>query len=253
MHDTPPHRPTIALTAAHVARVAPGDGPLYTPGWRMLGDGDLDLLADRLTRGRPRPIPVFAYGSLIWNPGFAVQARRRATALGWHRSFSISLDHFRGSPERPGLMLALDAGGCCEGVLLEIAEGTERQSLRAILRRELVAHELAANAAWIDVETEQGQGQALTFYAGPVGTQLAMLSVEEQARRLARAAGAAGTGAEYLLRTVHGLAEHGIHDPYIWRLQQLVAAEIDALDHQTQAVIAATAPDTRSGRPAGRA
>lgn len=231
MHDTPPRQPLIALTAAHVARVAPGDGPLHTPGWRMLEDHDLDLLADRLTRDRPRPIPVFAYGSLIWNPGFAVQSRRRATAEGWHRSFSISLDHFRGSPDRPGLMLALASGGRCEGVLLEIAQGTEQQSLRAILRRELVAHELAANAAWIDVETDSGRGQALTFYAGPVGTQVAMLSVEEQARRLARAAGAAGTGAEYLLRTVHGLADHGIHDPYIWRLQQLVAEEIDALGH----------------------
>ena len=231
MRDTPPHTPPIALTAAHVARVAPGEGPLHSPHYRMLDDGDLDLLADRLTRDRPRPIPVFAYGSLIWNPGFAVQSCRRATAVGWHRSFSISLDHFRGSPDRPGLMLALAAGGQCDGVLLEIAPGTEQQSLRAILRRELVAHELAANAVWIDVETEAGPGQALTFYADPVGTQLAMLSVEEQARRLARAAGAAGTGAEYLLRTVHGLAEHGIHDPYIWRLQQLVADEIEAIDH----------------------
>jgi cation transport protein ChaC len=54
------------------------------------------------------------------------------------------------------------------------------------------------------------------------------LTIEEQARRLARAAGAAGTGAEYLLRTVHGLAQFGIHDDYIWRLQHLVAMEIEA-------------------------
>ncbi|MFC3567892.1 gamma-glutamylcyclotransferase [Paracoccus sp. TOH] len=218
----------IALSDDHVARVAAAEGPLHDPRWRMLEDDDLDLLADRLTRGRPRPIPVFAYGSLIWNPGFAVGARRRATALGWHRSFSISLEHFRGTPDRPGLMLALASGGCCDGLVLDIAPGTETQSLRAILRRELVAHELAANACWIEVETERGREPALTFYADPVGTQLAELTVEEQARRLARAAGAAGSGAEYLLRTVRGLAEHGIHDDYIWTLQQLVAEEIDA-------------------------
>ena len=51
-----------------------------------------------------------------------------------------------------------------------------------------------------------------------------------QARRLAQAAGAAGSGAEYLLRTARGLAEHGIHDDYIWTLQHLVAAEIEAMD-----------------------
>ncbi|MEG4644228.1 gamma-glutamylcyclotransferase [Paracoccus sp. APAP_BH8] len=218
----------IVLSDDHVARVAAAEGPLHDPRWRMLEDADLDRLAQRLTQDRPRPIPVFAYGSLIWNPGFAVGARRRATAIGWHRSFSISLDHFRGTPERPGLMLALASGGSCEGLVLEIAEGSEAESLRAILRRELVAHELSANACWIEVETRRGREPALTFYADPVGTQRAELTVAEQARRLARAAGAAGSGAEYLLRTVRGLAEHGIHDDYIWTLQKLVAEEIEA-------------------------
>jgi len=218
----------ITLSDHHVACIPLADGPLHDPRWRMLDDADLDRLAEMLTAGRPRPIPVFAYGSLIWNPGFAVEARRRARAIGWHRSFSITLDHFRGSPERPGLMLALASGGECEGLLLDIAQGTEAQSLRDILRRELVAHELAANACWIAVETARGREEALTFYADPVGTPTARLTVREQARLLARAAGAAGSGAEYLLRTVRGLAEHGIHDDYIWTLQHHVAEEIEA-------------------------
>ncbi|MCZ0963399.1 gamma-glutamylcyclotransferase [Paracoccus benzoatiresistens] len=218
----------IVLSDTHVAQIPSVEGPLHDPRWRMLEDADLDSLAEDLTRGRPRPVPIFAYGSLIWNPGFAVQARRRATAVGWHRSFSISLDHFRGSPERPGLMLALASGGQCEGLVLDIAEGTETESLRAILKRELVAHELTANACWIAVDTDSGREEALTFYADPVGTQTARLTIREQAHRLARAAGAAGSGAEYLLRTVRGLAEHGIHDDYIWALQHQVAEEIEA-------------------------
>ena len=224
------HRP-IRLSEAHVARIPPacGEEPLHDPGWRILEDADLDQLAARLTQGRPHPIPIFAYGSLIWKPGFEVGGHRRARAIGWHRSFSISLDRFRGSPDRPGLMLALASGGSCEGLILDIAAGTEAESMRAILRRELVAHELVANACWIAVETDRGREEALTFYAGPIGTQLAELSIEEQALRLARAAGAAGTGAEYLLRTARGLAEHGIHDDYIWTLQQLVAEEIEAV------------------------
>lgn len=218
----------IRLSEHHLARIAPGAGPLHDPRWRALSDADLDRLALRLTKDRPRPIPIFAYGSLIWNPGFAVGARHRATAIGWHRSFSIQLDHFRGSPERPGLMLALASGGACEGVVLEVAPDDEAASLRALLRRELVAHELAANARWIEVETAAGRQQALTFYADPVGTRTASLPVEEQARRLARAAGAGGSGAEYLLRTARGLAALGIEDDYIWHLQELVAQELDA-------------------------
>lgn len=220
----------LSLTDQHVARVPAADGLLYDPAWRMLEDHDLDRLAARLTEGRPRPVPVFAYGSLIWNPGFAVGGRRRAIAKGWHRQFSISLNHFRGTPERPGLMLALASGGSCEGLLMEIAPGTETQSLRDILRRELVAHELTANACWIEVETERGTEPALTFYADPVEAQIAKLSLDEQARRLATAAGAAGSGAEYLLRTARGLEEFGIHDDYIWTLQHLVATRIDALN-----------------------
>ncbi len=217
----------LVLSDDHIMRVAPAEGELYNPLWRMLEDADLDSLAERLTTGRPRPIPIFAYGSLIWNPGFEVQARRRGKAIGWHRDFSLSLDHFRGTPERPGLMLALTSGGSCEGLVLEIAEGTETQSLRSILKRELVAHELAANACWIQIETERGREDALTFYADPVDAPVVRVTVAEQARRLAHAAGAAGSGAEYLLRTARGLAEWGIHDEYIWTLQRLVADEID--------------------------
>jgi len=230
MRDTDPACYTpLALTPAHVARAHREVAePPYDPCWTLLTDDDLDALADALTVGRPRPVPIFAYGSLIWNPGFTVGGVRKATAPGWHRSFCIDLNHWRGSPDCPGLMLALETGGNCTGLVMEIAPGTERESLRAILRRELVAHELADNARWITVETERGTEEALTFYAGTVGQALVHLSVEEQARRLAHACGHAGSGAEYLQCTAGALAVHGLHDPYIWRLQHLVAEEIES-------------------------
>ena len=219
---------TLRLTEAHVrAATRIVEGPLHDPRWHLLDDSDLDRLTATLTQDKPNPIPIFAYGSLIWNPGFAVGRRQRARAVGWHRSFSIPLDHFRGSPEQPGLMLALASGGVCDGMVLEIAPGTEAESMRAVLARELVAHELAANTRWITVETDQGVSQALTFYADPVGFDLADLSIQDQARRLAHANGVGGSGCEYLLRTAQGLEAEGLHDPYIWELQDLVAAEID--------------------------
>ncbi|WBU61844.1 gamma-glutamylcyclotransferase [Paracoccus albus] len=203
------------------------DGLLYRPEWHLLEEADLDRLAEQLIGNRQRPIPIFAYGSLIWNPGFAVAARHRATAIGWHRQFNIPLDHFRGTPELPGLMLALASGGSCEGLVMEIEPGTETESMRAILKRELVARELSGNARWIEVETAQGRSEALTFYADPVDIDLTDLPVAEQARLLSRANGAAGSGAEYLQRTAQGLQQAGIHDAYIWQLQDLVASEIE--------------------------
>lgn len=52
---------------------------------------------------------VFGYGSLIWDPGFPVAERAVARASGWHRSFCMRSVHHRGTPEDPGLVLALDA------------------------------------------------------------------------------------------------------------------------------------------------
>lgn len=229
MFDHDRAAPTLALTPAHVARAHREVAePPYDARWTLLTDDELDALALRLTQGRPQPVPIFAYGSLIWNPGFEVAGIRRATAKGWHRSFCIELNHWRGSPDCPGLMLALESGGSCTGLLLEVAPGTERESLRAILKRELVAQELVDNARWITVETERGTEEALTFYADPIGSTPVSLPVEAQAQRLAHACGHAGSGAEYLQRTAAALTALGLDDAYVWRLQQLVAAEIDS-------------------------
>jgi cation transport protein ChaC len=72
---------------------------------------------------------VFGYGSLLWNPGFPVAETRVARLEGWHRSFCMSSIHHRGTPEHPGLVLALDRA---EG---RIATGLGSGSRRATPRR----------------------------------------------------------------------------------------------------------------------
>ena len=51
---------------------------------------------------------VFGYGSLLWNPGFEYVQCQLATLSGYHRSFCMRSIHHRGTPEAPGLVLALD-------------------------------------------------------------------------------------------------------------------------------------------------
>src|SRR3546814_13131028 len=57
---------------------------------------------------------VFGYGSLMWNPAFHYAEKRAGTVHGWHRGYRLWTPVGRGSPERPGLMLALDRGGRAE-------------------------------------------------------------------------------------------------------------------------------------------
>ena len=54
---------------------------------------------------------VFGYGSLMWRPDFDYLERRSARIHGWRRSLCILSHVYRGTPERPGLVLGLDRGG----------------------------------------------------------------------------------------------------------------------------------------------
>ena len=72
---------------------------------------------------------VFGYGSLMWNPAFHHAEQRAARLAGWHRSFCFWNTFGRGSPENPGLTLALESGGSCLGVALRIAAADVRSEL----------------------------------------------------------------------------------------------------------------------------
>jgi len=158
-------------------------------------DAEVEAIVARLLAARAvEPVWVFAYGSLIWKPVFAPAAARRALARGWHRSFCIELVTWRGTPEAPGLMMALAPGGSCAGLALRLDAATATADLAGLVRREMPIRALTGNARWITVETADGPLQALTFYASPVGTRTShRLPPETVARRLALACGHAGS------------------------------------------------------------
>jgi len=80
---------------------------------------------------------------------------------------------------------------------------------------------------WIEVRSGSEKFRALAFWTAPrADASYVKLPIEQQAFLLARAAGHIGTCAEYLHNTIVKLHEHGIHDSYLWRLQELVADEV---------------------------
>jgi len=222
----------MRLTAEHVAlslRPEPDLG--HDPRWRPLEDPEVDALAARLdAECGAGPLWVFAYGSLIWKPDFEAVDQRRATAHGWHRSFCLKMTRWRGSPQQTGLMLALARGGSCEGVIYRLPDAGRRNQIRRVVKREIRFHHALSMVRWIPVRTAAGRERALVFWAGPSGERVTgKLPLEEVAWTLARACGSVGSCAEYLYNTVSHLEDHGIRDRNLWRLQELVAEEIERL------------------------
>ena len=223
----------MRLTEAHVRLVhREVEDPGAWPGMEHFTEAQYDAHLAEFLDGRPKgPVGVFAYGSLIWKRVFEPAREHPATALGWHRAFSLRQKRFRGTPERPGLMMQIDRGGSCEGVLQMVPEGREWEVLSDLWRREMTVRPPSYVPRWIEVRVrgEAGTLAAIAFTANVEGPNYAGgLEPQEVAECLAGACGHWGSGAEYLRQTVESLEREGIHDPYLWDLQERVAAIIEA-------------------------
>ncbi|HWA19243.1 MAG TPA: gamma-glutamylcyclotransferase [Devosia sp.] len=224
----------MRLSERHVAllrREIADPGPQLLEGFRHASDRDFDTeVGGMLATRPPGPFWLFAYGSLIWKPETAFEAKRTAVVRGWHRRFCLGWDYrYRGSREEPALMLALDRGGQCKGVAYRLPEASLGSELDKLIRREMSTVPSAFPWRWIDVLTDEGSVTALTFAMNrKSGRYVADLSEEQLVEMLATARGFRGSMAEYLFATVSKLEELGIHDRSLWHLQALVADRIDA-------------------------
>jgi len=225
------HRP-LQLTPELVAivhRVVEDAGP--EPGVTYHSEAEFD----EVTRGilsqhlEDTDLWLFAYGSLIWKPEIEHSEERMATVHGWRRSFCLKANRWRGTVDQPGLVMMLDRGGQCRGVVFRIDPDRVTHSLGKLVRREMDAKPPSQVPRWITAATQKGKVKALAFVSNPNGPNyVGDLTIEQVADRLSIACGHWGSGADYLYNTVHALQDRGVHDSYLWRLQSLVADRIVA-------------------------
>ncbi len=225
----------MRLTPELVGKVPPHSGETGKLAGRSDRPSDADYAGyvAEVLAGRPDggDVWIFAYGSLIWNPEFEFVEERLGTVAGWHRSFCLGwVRLYRGTPERPGIMLAMDRGGSCRGIVFRLPPEVMEANLDKILRREMpIRRTSAIPARWVTVRSEAGPLRAIAF---PISRKsdayLPGLTEDVVVNALATAAGERGSMAEYLYSTVKHLQDRGIHDRYMWRLQELVAARIES-------------------------
>ena len=196
------------------------------PGATVLSDREIEADLDRTLARHPpgADLWLFGYGSLMWNPAIQFVERKSGEVRGWHRRFCLWLHGGRGSLESPGLMLALERGGRCAGVLFRIAAAEARSELLLAWRRELFTG--AYHSRWVRAQTSDGPVAAVTFVVNRSHAQYAgRLDEAAVAVRLASAAGALGSCAQYLASTLDALHSIGLRDRSLERLQRLIGEQ----------------------------
>lgn len=156
---------------------------------------------------------VFGYGSLLWNPGFPYREKVIATLPGWHRSFCMRSIHHRGTEEKPGLVLALDADDAahCQGLALLVEDGHEEKTLDELRERELISSAYLEKMLHVDLRDGR-RVEAVTYVIDPHHVQYCHLELEEQAQIISTAVGGRGPNTDYLHNTASHLFELGIED-----------------------------------------
>lgn len=176
---------------------------------------------------------VFAYGSLIWKPGFPHLSAHPALLRGYHRRFCIWSHSYRGTPEAPGLVLGLDRGGACRGVVFRVAPERaaavmayldEREMTGGVYHRRILRVRLLDDPGGGAVDAA-GERRAVAFVADRRGGQYCgPLAPDAAALAIARGVGVMGANRDYLLHTVSHLRELGVRDAGLERIAALLEA-----------------------------
>ena len=191
---------------------------IAAPGQREARDGDLW---------------VFGYGSLMWRPGFPHSEAHRARLAGYSRCFCVYSVHHRGRKERPGVVLGLDRGGACAGMVYRVAAGHAEATLAYLRERELVYG--VYRETWQEVDLLDAPGRsvrAVTYIAERAHPSYAgRLPLPALARLIRGAEGLSGPNIEYLVNTVRHIRAMGFRAGELRRLLVMIGP------------YAATAPD----------
>ncbi len=164
----------------------------------------------------------------MWNPGFSHEAFAPAELLGFHRGLCITSRHYRGTPERPGLVLGLAPGGHCIGRAIGVARPREPEVLAYLDARENVRGIYVYERRRLPLRllTDGRTVQGWCYLACPDHPDYAGgLGADEVLEHVRHGIGLAGTNADYVRSTVAHLRDMGIAEPTL----EALVEKLDAL------------------------
>lgn len=172
---------------------------------------------------------VFGYGSLMWRPGFVFEEHQLGRIRGYHRALCVYSHVHRGTPERPGLVLGLDRGGSCKGMVFRVADERAAQTLAYLRAREQVTMVYKE----VTLTTMLGDGrrvQALAYAVDRTHPQYAgALDLADLERFVGQGHGVSGANPEYVVNTYEHMAGLGITDVKLAALTKIFGSPAASL------------------------
>ncbi len=186
---------------------------------------------------------VFGYGSLMWRPGFEFEERVPARLVGEHRALCVYSFVHRGTPEKPGLVLGLDRGGACRGIVFRVAEKKRADVVAYLREREQVTsvYREVIRSVWLEGDARQ-RVSALTYVVDRGHVQYAgRLSLADQHRHVLQGHGQSGANRDYVTSTVKAIEAEGFRDMQLHQLALMLHGEA----HSSRAPAAAEDRENR--------
>ena len=165
---------------------------------------------------------VFAYGSLMWRPGFPFQERFPAQLAGMHRALCVYSFVHRGTPEKPGLVLGLDRGGACRGMAYRVSAADRRDTIAYLRAREQVTKVYRETIRRITLHVHQRQQMPALVYVVDRGhpQYAGRLTLSQQLHHVRQGHGQSGPNRDYVLAAVKALESLGCRDPNLHLLAE---------------------------------
>ena len=167
---------------------------------------------------------VFGCGSLMWQPDFSYLEVSPALLRGYHRALCVYSTRYRGTPERPGLVMGLDRGGSCRGRAFRVAAAEAEAVLAYLDGREMLTGVYRPDFVGVRLD----DGRRVAAYAFIVRRDhrqyTGKLPPERAAELIVQGHGGRGSSLEYLQNTVTHLLGMGIRDKALQRVLEAVQA-----------------------------
>lgn len=175
------------------------------------------------------PVPekdfwVFAYGSLMWRPGFTFAENRAARIYGYHRHLCVWSWRYRGTVDKPGLVFGLMRGGSCVGRAFRVAAHDTEVTVDYLHEREMVGD--VYRPCLRPVRLDNGRRvEALAFVVKNNHRQYAGKQPAHIAADIIKGAhGPQGSNVEYVMETASQLDTMGVHDAALAQISRMICA-----------------------------